>query len=149
MQWWLRKPQFHLKQQNTVVITNPRQASWGMLLNYNHLSLWLQALHLIKDWNGVFLITKCVLWRWFVMKCLEVIYERSYFTCAHIASDIFYISSLIYKQHHMMTSWNGNSFRVTESLWVEFTGHRWIPLTKASDAELWCFLGSAPEQAAE
>ena len=24
------------------------------------------------------------------------------------------------------------------------TGHRWIPLTKASDAELWCFLWSAP-----
>ena len=23
----------------------------------------------------------------------------------------------------------------------EFTGHRWIPHTKASDAELWCFLG--------
>ena len=22
----------------------------------------------------------------------------------------------------------------------EFTGHRWIPLTKARDAELWCFL---------
>ena len=27
----------------------------------------------------------------------------------------------------------------------EFTGHRWIPLTKASDAEIWCFLWSAPE----
>ena len=27
----------------------------------------------------------------------------------------------------------------------EFTGHRWIPRTKASDAELWCFLWSAPE----
>ena len=27
----------------------------------------------------------------------------------------------------------------------ELTGHRWIPLTKASDAELWCFLWSAPE----
>ena len=25
------------------------------------------------------------------------------------------------------------------------TGHRWIPHTKASDAELWCFLWSAPE----
>ena len=25
----------------------------------------------------------------------------------------------------------------------EFTGHRWIPLAKASDAELWCFLWSA------
>ena len=24
----------------------------------------------------------------------------------------------------------------------EFTGHRWIPLTKASGAELWCFLWS-------
>ena len=26
----------------------------------------------------------------------------------------------------------------------EFTGHRWIPRTKASDAELWCFLWSVP-----
>ena len=25
-------------------------------------------------------------------------------------------------------------------------GHRWIPLAKASDAELWCFLWSAPDQ---
>ena len=24
----------------------------------------------------------------------------------------------------------------------ESTGHRWIPLTKASDAEIWCFLWS-------
>ena len=30
-------------------------------------------------------------------------------------------------------------------LWWEFTGHQQIPLTKASDAELWCFLWSAPE----
>ena len=36
-------------------------------------------------------------------------------------------------------------FRVTVPLCGEFTGHRWIPLTKASDAELWCFLWSAPE----
>ena len=28
----------------------------------------------------------------------------------------------------------------------EFTGHRWIPRTKASDAELWCFLWSAPKR---
>ena len=44
-----------------------------------------------------------------------------------------------------MTSSNGNSFRVTGHLCGEFTGHRWIPLTKASDPELWCFLWSAPE----
>ena len=24
-------------------------------------------------------------------------------------------------------------------LWREFTGHGWIPLTKASGAKLWCF----------
>ena len=30
-------------------------------------------------------------------------------------------------------------FRVTGPLCGEFTGHRWIPLTKASDAELWFF----------
>ena len=31
----------------------------------------------------------------------------------------------------------------------EFTGHQWIPLTKASDAELSCLLWSAPEQTIE
>ena len=36
-------------------------------------------------------------------------------------------------------------FRVTGHLCGEFTGHRWIPHTKASDAELWCFLWSASE----
>ena len=44
----------------------------------------------------------------------------------------------------MMVSSNGNIFRVTGPLWGEFTGHRWIPLTKASDANHWYFLWSAP-----
>ena len=39
---------------------------------------------------------------------------------------------------YMMTSSNGNIFRVTGPLWGESTGHWWIPLTKANDAELWC-----------
>ena len=45
-----------------------------------------------------------------------------------------------------MTSSNGNIFRVTGLLWREFTDHRWIVLTKASDAEPWCFVSSAPEK---
>ena len=45
----------------------------------------------------------------------------------------------------MMTSSNGNIFRVTGHLCGEFTGPRWIPSTKASDTELWCFLWFAPE----
>ena len=36
--------------------------------------------------------------------------------------------------------------RVTGPCWMESTGHRWIPLTKARDAELWWFLWYAPEQ---
>ena len=43
----------------------------------------------------------------------------------------------------------GNIFRVIGPLRGEITGHRWIPLTKASDAELWYFLWSAPEQTVE
>ena len=48
----------------------------------------------------------------------------------------------------MMTSSNRNISRVTGPLCGEFTGHHWIPLTKASDAELWYFLWSTPEQIA-
>ena len=46
---------------------------------------------------------------------------------------------------NMMTSSNGNIFRVTGHFCGEFTGLRWIPLTKASDAELWYFRWSTPE----
>ena len=49
----------------------------------------------------------------------------------------------------IMTSPNGNIFRVTAYLYREFDGRRWIPFTKASDAELWCFRLSRPEQTAE
>ena len=45
----------------------------------------------------------------------------------------------------MMLSY-GNIFCVTGPLLGEPTGHRWIPLTKASDLELWCFIWSAPEE---
>ena len=47
---------------------------------------------------------------------------------------------------YTMTSSIGNIFCVTGPLCGEFNGHRWIPLTKASGAELWCFLWFSPEQ---
>ena len=49
----------------------------------------------------------------------------------------------------IMTSSNGNIIRVTGPLWEEFSGHRWISFTKASDAGLWYFLWSVPEQTVE
>ena len=45
-------------------------------------------------------------------------------------------------QHDDVIKWN--IFGVTGHLCGEFTGPRWKPLTKASDAELWCFLWSTP-----
>ena len=46
----------------------------------------------------------------------------------------------------MMMSSNGNIIHVTGPLRGEFTGHRWIPLTNASNAELWRCLWSAPDR---
>ena len=46
----------------------------------------------------------------------------------------------------MMTSLNGNVFRVTGPLCGKYTGLRWIHLTKVSDAQLWCFLWFAPKR---
>ena len=50
------------------------------------------------------------------------------------------ISTLTWWRHQMET------FSALMALFCgEFNGHRWIPHTKARDAELWCFLCSAPE----
>ena len=56
-----------------------------------------------------------------------------------------HICIIIGSDNGMMTSSNGNILRVTGHLCGEFTGPRWIPLTKARDAELWCLPWSAPE----
>ena len=65
----------------------------------------------------------------------------------HLVHDMWYRVYFVFRKSDlfMMTSSNGNIFRITGHLCGEFTGHRWIPLTKASDAGLWCFLWSAPE----
>ena len=55
------------------------------------------------------------------------------------------IAAFCYRSIYLKTSSNGNIFHVTGHLCGEFTGHRWIPRTKASDAELWWFLWSAAD----
>ena len=49
--------------------------------------------------------------------------------------------------HHDVIKWK--HFRVTGPSWGETTVYQLIPLTKASDTELWWFLWSAPEQTFE
>ena len=56
--------------------------------------------------------------------------------------DVFMIVKMLQDcdlEFFMMKSSNANIFRVTNHLCGEFTGHRWIPRAKASDAELWFF----------
>ena len=50
-------------------------------------------------------------------------------------SNAKYLSNTTWWRHQI-----GNIFRVTRLLCEESTGHWWIPLAKASDAELWWFL---------
>ena len=64
--------------------------------------------------------------------------------CGEFYNDL-HINTII----TMMTSSNENIFRVTGPMCGEFTGRRRIPLTKASDAELLCFLWSVPEKTVE
>ena len=50
---------------------------------------------------------------------------------------VLFSCGLIPVHLNIMTSSSRNIFRVTGHLCGEFTGHRWIPHTKASNAELW------------
>ena len=47
-------------------------------------------------------------------------------------------------RHDDVIKWK--HFRVTGLLCGEFTGHRWIPITMASDAELWFFFNLRPNK---
>ena len=58
---------------------------------------------------------------WFIWVIISIIYLK-YQLCSH--DDVI-------KWKHF--------FLVTGPLWGEFIGHRWNPLTKASEAEPWCF----------
>ena len=67
----------------------------------------------------------------------------------HIFSRLrFDMQNLISKISLSTIIWlPGNSFHVTAPLWGESTG--WYHSQRACNAELWCFLYSLPEQAAE
>ena len=48
----------------------------------------------------------------------------------------YLVFSNVVEYHNIMTSSNGDISRVTGPWWGDSTGHRWIPLTIDSDAEL-------------
>ena len=89
-----------------------------------------------------------------IKKCIEAINYTGLFNnqfyCWHISLGKCNntTNKWIFSKNMMKSSYD-NIFRVTGPLCGEFTGQWWIPFTKASDAELWCFLWSAPEQTVE
>ena len=77
------------------------------------------------------------------LKLIRVWKNRPPLLAMSLLDDINERYSVTRHWQFMMTSSNGNIFHVTGLLCGEFTGPRWIPRTKASVAELWCFLWSA------
>ena len=84
-------------------------------------------------------------WRWCCLriailsvKTLFATNENMY-TCTWVMYYIFTSGQLGIDSWLMMTSSNGNIFRVTGHLCGEISGHRWIPHTKASDGSLVVF----------
>ena len=79
-------------------------------------------------------------WYWLCRVCKFLSYTRKdSTTCVMWRNDIKIDEFLCFPR----TWWSHlrqNIFRFTGHLCGEFTGHRWIPHTKASYAELWCFL---------
>ena len=94
--------------------------------------IWDECSIIISD------ICKSTIRLWIIHICIHMTYSSPFSIHQNVEHDPVW-------EIHMMTSSNGNIFLVTGHLCGEFTGHRWIPRTKASDAELWYFLWFASE----
>ena len=156
--WWLPGLSFSA---DTVLSAQHQQVFGKLILNCRH---WVQSLH---SYSNIFARTKrqpCVwvppipksnLWESARIPFMQTLLTQC--PCAHMSPDPNAIVNVyiydgtgiegiwLISTGCMMTSSNGNIFRVTGHLCGEFTGPRWIPRTKASDEELWCFLWSVPE----
>ena len=65
-----------------------------------------------------------------------------FMTCKTLSTSLIFFenASVISVFPQMITSSNINIFCVTGPWWGDSIGHRWIPLSRARDAELWCRL---------
>ena len=74
-------------------------------------------------------------------KCKPIVHVRVSSASCCMTS----ILCVIYFVHDDVIKWKLYPCYWPFVLCGEFTGHRWIPRTKTSDAELWCFPWSASE----
>ena len=85
----------------------------------------------------------CQIWIWiYVSRRNENFFSRVIHWCNFATNAVIKIwrAAFLAVGQVMMTLSNRNIFRVSGPLWGKSIGHRWIPLTKTIDAELWCFL---------
>ena len=64
---------------------------------------------------------------WFLLKFIWVLWFWRHFYQSENAMQIYDKITWSFSRIHMMTPSNGNIFCVTGPLWVETTGHQWIP----------------------
>ena len=105
-----------------------------------------------QDFSDCLLCTNPVHFRCY-LKLLWILncFGRESFRCPETRACLVIVGQE--KPRSIWLDWSGKHddiikfkhFRVTSHLCAEFTGPRWIPLTKASDAEPWRFLWSASE----
>ena len=111
--------------------------NFGARLGYKTLPMWWWP-NSLPNRDG--LVQKCSISIANALKTLQSCSKPSIYASSGLNESNKYHTEM---RVDMMASPNGNIFRVTSPLCGELTGHRWIPLTKASDAELWCYLWSA------
>ena len=92
----------------------------------------ITPLPMLSEWTAEFLADLCEATFHFSLKCHVILGMSFNMTAYNFASTIYRYGP--FPHAAMMTSSNGNIFRVTCTLGGEFNGHWWILLTKASDA---------------
>ena len=114
---------------------------WVSTLSHRWFRWWLVACSVPTPYlNKLWPIINRALgskWQWNSSQNTYVSFKKIQLKIAPFGSASMYFDRV--RMEPMMTSSNGNIFRVTGHLCGEFTGPRWIPRTKASDAELWYF----------
>ena len=118
------------------------------MCNYIHVKQWDGITHLSPNFNSSYVKSSLKLENgWALHPVSNNPYQQWMCLDIHALISVrprYSLLNFTAVDQLMIPSSNGNNFRVTGPLCEEFTGHRWIPLTKASDAELRCFLWSAP-----
>ena len=135
-QTW-RLNQLWPKYVTVVIVTGSRR-----LTSLNHVKA--NGLFLLGTLNASINLGSCCTYH--KKSCYLMEYASSTFTKEHLWMTVLtHFGLALFSCSPMMTSSNWSIFRVTGPLCEEFTGHRWISLTKAIDAELCCFLKSVLE----